>query len=253
MEKTVRVVVIDDNEVVLSSVKEYFLNDDSINVKTFSDGKDGLSYLLSYPNDYDLIVLDILLPNIDGIKILEELKENNIKKKIIVLSSFKDDWSIKKIQTLNVDYYMLKPISEEILADRIMDLVDERLERKVISNNSVEVKVSELLHNLGIPSHIRGYKYIREGVMILYTSNNLVTMVTKDIYPEIAERFETTSSRVERAIRHAIEISWIRGDLKLMDELFGNSIDVERSKPTNSEFLTTIADRFKINNKELVG
>lgn len=253
MEKTVRVVVIDDNEVVLSSVKEYFLNDDSINVKTFSDGKEGLSYLLSYPNDYDLIVLDILLPNIDGIKILEELKENNIKKKIIVLSSFKDDWSIKKIQTLNVDYYMLKPISEEILADRIMDLVDERLERKVISNNSVEVKVSELLHNLGIPSHIRGYKYIREGVMILYTSNNLVTMVTKDIYPEIAERFETTSSRVERAIRHAIEISWIRGDLKLMDELFGNSIDVERSKPTNSEFLTTIADRFKINNKELVG
>ncbi len=253
MEKTVRVVVIDDNEVVLSSVKEYFLNDDSINVKTFSDGKDGLSYLLSYPNDYDLIVLDILLPNIDGIKILEELKENNIKKKIIVLSSFKDDWSIKKIQTLNVDYYMLKPISEEILADRIMDLVDERLERKVISNNSVEVKVSELLHNLGIPSHIRGYKYIREGVMILYTSNNLVTMVTKDIYPEIAERFETTSSRVERAIRHAIEISWIRGDLKLMDELFGNSIDVERSKPTNSEFLTTIADRFKIKNKELVG
>ncbi len=253
MEKTVRVVVIDDNEVVLSSVKEYFLNDDSINVKTFSDGKEGLSYLLSYPNDYDLIVLDILLPNIDGIKILEELKENNIKKKIIVLSSFKDDWSIKKIQTLNVDYYMLKPISEEILADRIMDLVDERLERKVISNNSVEVKVSELLHNLGIPSHIRGYKYIREGVMILYTSNNLVTMVTKDIYPEIAERFETTSSRVERAIRHAIEISWIRGDLKLMDELFGNSIDVERSKPTNSEFLTTIADRFKIKNKELVG
>ena len=253
MEKTVRVVVIDDNEVVLSSVKEYFKNDNRIKVRTFADGKVGLNYLLSYPNEYDLIVLDILLPNIDGIKILEELKENNIVKKIIVLSSFKDDWSIKKIQTLNVDYYMLKPITNEILADRIMDLVDERLERKVVSNSSVEVKVSELLHNLGIPSHVRGYKYIREGVMILYTSNNLVTMVTKDIYPEIAERFETTSSRVERAIRHAIEISWIRGDLKLMDELFGNSIDAERSKPTNSEFLTTIADRFKINNKELIG
>lgn len=253
MEKTVRVVVIDDNEVLLSSVKEYFKNDSSIAIKTFADGKEGLAYLLSYPNDYDLIVLDILMPNIDGIKILEELKGNNIIKKIIVLSSFKDDWSIRKIQNLNVNYYMLKPISEEILADRIMDLVDEKLEHKVVSHSSVEVKVSELLHNLGIPSHVRGYKYIREGVMILYTSNNLVTMITKDIYPEIAERFETTSSRVERAIRHAIEISWIRGDLKLMDELFGNSIDVERSKPTNSEFLTTIADRFKINNKELIG
>ena len=253
MEKTIKVVVIDDNELVLSSVKEYFASDDRLFVKTFADGKEGLNYLLSYPNEYDLIVLDILLPNIDGIRILEELKSNNIIKKIIVLSSFKDDWSIKKIQTLNVDYYMLKPISEEILADRIMDLVDDKIDHKVVSNSSVEVKVSELLHNLGIPSHVRGYKYIREGVMILYTSKNLVTMVTKDIYPEIAERFETTSSRVERAIRHAIEISWVRGDLKLMDELFGNSVDAERSKPTNSEFLTTIADKFKMSNKELVG
>ena len=253
MEKTVKVVVIDDNRVVLSGVKEYFERDNKIVVKTFDDGKEGLSYLLSYPNEYDVIILDILLPNIDGIRILEELKEKGISKKIIVLSSFKDDWSIKKIQTLNVDYYMLKPISEEILADRIMDLINDKLDYKVVNSSSVEVKVSELLHNLGIPSHVRGYKYIREGVMILYTSNNLVTMVTKDIYPEIAEKFETTSSRVERAIRHAIEISWIRGDLKLMDELFGNSIDVDKSKPTNSEFLTTIADRFKMNNKELIG
>ena len=254
MTKGINVVVIDDNEVVLSSVKEYFKSNERIQiVKTFADGKVGLEYLLSNSNDYDVIVLDILLPNIDGIKILEELQKNGIVKRIIVLSSFKDNWTIKKIQTLNVDYYMLKPISEEILADRIVDLIDEHTDYKIINKSSVEVKVSELLHSLGIPSHVRGYKYIREGVMLLYSSRSLVTMVTKDIYPEIAEKFDTTSSRVERAIRHAIEISWIRGDLKLMDELFGNSIDVERSKPTNSEFLTTIADRFKLKNKEAVG
>ena len=254
MTKNNNVVVIDDNEVVLSSVMKYFKNDNRINlVATFKDGKDGLKYLLENPKEYDLIVLDILLPNIDGIKILEELKNNNIVKKVIVLSSFKDSWTIKKIQTLNVDYYMLKPITNEILADRILELMNDRTSNRVMDTNSVELKVSDLLHNLGIPSHVRGYKYIREGIMLLYESDNLVNLVTKDIYPEIAEKYETTSSRVERAIRHAIEISWLRGDLKLMDELFGNSIDVDRSKPTNSEFLTTIADRFRLKNKELVG
>ena len=254
MTKNNNVVVIDDNEVVLSSVMKYLKNDSRINlVATFKDGKEGLKYLLENPKEYDLIVLDILLPNIDGIRILEELKSNNIVKKVIVLSSFKDSWSIKKIQTLNVDYYMLKPITNEILADRILELMNDKAANRTMDTNSVELKVSDLLHSLGIPSHVRGYKYIREGIMLLYESDNLVNLVTKDIYPEIAEKYETTSSRVERAIRHAIEISWLRGDLKLMDELFGNSIDVDRSKPTNSEFLTTIADRFRLKNKELVG
>ena len=254
MTKNNNVVVIDDNEVVLSSVMKYFRDDNRINlVATFKDGKEGLKYLLDHPKDYDLVVLDILLPNIDGIRILEELKKKSISKKIIVLSSFKDSWSIKKVQNLNVDYYMLKPITNDILADRILELINDKSTSRVMDTNSVEVKVSDLLHSLGIPSHVRGYKYIREGIMLLYESDNLVNLVTKDIYPEIAEKYETTSSRVERAIRHAIEISWVRGDLKLMDELFGNSIDVDRSKPTNSEFLTTIADRFRLKNKELVG
>ena len=254
MTKIVKVVVIDDNEAVLSSVKKFFKDSSKVSiVGTFSDGREGLCYLLNNHKEYDVIILDILLPNIDGIKILEELNSNNIYKKIIVLSSFKDNWSIKRIQNLNVDYYMLKPITNDILEDRILDLVNEKLDNRKIDNKSVEVKVSDLLHDLGIPSHVRGYKYIREGIMILYESSNTVNLVTKDVYPEIAEKYDTTSSRVERAIRHAIEISWLRGDLKLMDELFGNSIDVDRSKPTNSEFLTTIADRFKLRTKELVG
>ena len=185
-------------------------------------------------------------------KILEDLKYNKIDKKIMVLSSFKDDYSIRKIQTLNASYYMLKPIDLSILESRMLGLFEQDREYK-LNNISVEVEVSSLLHDLGIPSHVRGYSYIREGIMLLYKSTEEINFITKDIYPVIAEKYDTTSTRVERAIRHAIEISCMRGDIKLMEDLFGNSIDFDRSRPTNSEFLTTIADKFKLNKKELVG
>ena len=254
MNKIIDVVAIDDNENVLSSVRKYFKDSKEVKVVgLFSNGKEGLKYLINNQNDYDVVLLDILMPQIDGIKMLEELNKRNIEKKIIVLSSFKDDYTIKKMQKLKASYYMLKPIDMKILDERIIDLFHESEEIKYQDNYSVEVEVSSLLHDLGIPSHVRGYKYIREGIMMIYTSKEVVNLVTKDIYPEIANRYNTTSSRVERAIRHAIEISWIRGDLKIMEDIFGNSIDFERSKPTNSEFLTTIADRLKLHQKELVG
>ena len=254
MNKIINVVAIDDNENVLSSVRKYFKDRKEVKVVgLFSNGKEGLKYLINNQNDYDVVLLDILMPQIDGIKMLEELNKRNIEKKIIILSSFKDDYTIKKMQKLKASYYMLKPIDMKILDERIIDLFHESEEIKYQDNYSVEVEVSSLLHDLGIPSHVRGYKYIREGIMMIYTSKEVVNLVTKDIYPEIANRYNTTSSRVERAIRHAIEISWIRGDLKIMEDIFGNSIDFERSKPTNSEFLTTIADRLKLHQKELVG
>lgn len=254
MNKIINVVAIDDNETILSSVRKYFKDSNEVKVVgCFNNGKEGLNYLINNPSDYDVILMDILMPQIDGIKMLEEINKRNIDKKIIVLSSFKDDYTIKKVQKLKASYYMLKPVEMKILEERIVDLFQESDEIKYADNYSVEVEVSSLLHDLGIPSHVRGYKYIREGIMLLYTSREVVNLVTKDIYPEIANRYNTTSSRVERAIRHAIEISWIRGDLKIMEDIFGNSIDFERSKPTNSEFLTTIADRIKLHQKDLVG
>ena len=254
MNKMIKVVAIDDNDAVLSSVKKYFIGSELVKVVgCFNDGKEGLSYLIKNADDYDVVLLDILLPKIDGIRMLEELKKRDITKKIIVLSSFKDDYTIKKLQKLQASYYMLKPVDMKILEERIVDLFEESDVVKYAGNYSVEVEVSSLLHDLGIPSHVRGYKYIREGIMLLYTSKEVVNLVTKDIYPEIANRYNTTTTRVERAIRHAIEISWIRGDLKMMEEIFGNSIDFDRSKPTNSEFLTTIADRIKLHQRELVG
>ena len=253
MNKEIKVVVVDDNEAVLSSVKKYFNNSELINiVGTFNNGKVALDYLISNSSEYDLAILDILLPQIDGIKILQEMKNNNINKKTMILSSFKDDYTIRRLQSYGVSYYMLKPIDLDILNGRILDLFDEAEKVKYSNDSTIEVEVSSMLHNLGIPSHVKGYKYIREGIMLLYSSEDSMHLITKEIYPEIALKFNTTSSRVERAIRHAIEISWIRGDLKLMENIFGNSIDFERSRPTNSEFLTTIADRLKLKNRQFV-
>ena len=254
MNKEIKVVVVDDNEAVLSSVKKYFNNSELINiVGTFNNGKVALDYLINNSSEYDLAILDILLPQIDGIKILQEMKNNNINKKTMILSSFKDDYTIRRLQSYGVCYYMLKPIDLDILNGRILDLFDEAEKVKYSNDSTIEVEVSSMLHNLGIPSHVKGYKYIREGIMLLYSSEDSMHLITKEIYPEIALKFNTTSSRVERAIRHAIEISWIRGDLKLMENIFGNSIDFERSRPTNSEFLTTIADRLKLKNRQFVG
>ena len=253
MNKEIKVVVVDDNEAVLSSVKKYFNNSELINiVGTFNNGKVALDYLINNSSEYDLAILDILLPQIDGIKILQEMKNNNINKKTMILSSFKDDYTIRRLQSYGVSYYMLKPIDLDILNGRILDLFDESEKVKYSNDSTIEVEVSSILHNLGIPSHVKGYKYIREGIMLLYSSEDSMHLITKEIYPEIALKFNTTSSRVERAIRHAIEISWIRGDLKLMENIFGNSIDFERSRPTNSEFLTTIADRLKLKNRQFV-
>ena len=253
MEKQVKVVVVDDNEAVIRSVKEYFRNSEIVSViGGFTNGKDALNYLLQNPDQYDILMLDLILTHFDGIRIIEELKNHNINKKIMVLSSFKDDFTIRRVQALGASYFMLKPVDMDVVNSRLIDLVMHKEEIKVVKSNKIESEVSVLLHDLGIPTHVRGYQYIREGVMLLYASDGISSLVTKEIYPRIANKYQTTSSRVERAIRHAIEISWSRGDIKLMEDLFGNSIDFDRSRPTNSEFLSTLADKFKLNTKELI-
>ena len=254
MNKVIKVVAVDDNEAVLGSVKNYFKDSENINVvAAFNNGAEALKYLTNNSKEYDLLLIDILLPQVDGIKILEDLKAKGIEKKIIVLSSFKDDFSIRRIQMLNANYYMLKPMDLSVLESRMLELFEHSNNLKYKETINVEVEVSSLLHDLGIPSHVRGYRYIRDGVMLLYESTSMVNLVTKDIYPIIAKKYDTTTTRVERAIRHAIEISWMRGDIKLMEDLFGNSIDFDRSRPTNAEFLTTIADKFKLYTRELIG
>ena len=250
MKKQVKVVVVDDNEAVIRSVKDYFKDSEIISViGGFTNGKDALNYLLQYPDQYDLLMLDLILTQFDGIRIIEELKNHNINKKIMVLSSFKDDFTIRRVQALGASYFMLKPVDMEIVNSRIMDLVTHKDEMQFVKANKIEVEVSTLLHDLGIPSHVRGYEYIREGVLLLFANDGVASLVTKEIYPKIANKYQTTSSRVERAIRHAIEVAWGRGQVEAINKLFGYTVHNEKGKPTNSEFIAIIADKLRLKNK----
>lgn len=249
MKTNINVLMIDDNESIIKKTVEYFSSHAVINVvKTINNGKEGLDYILNNSNAFDIILMDIIMPEMDGISILEKMKQNNVKKSVIILTSYKKESTIKMISRYDVDYYMLKPFDMNALEKRILEVV-EPVEEETIKSNKVEIEISKLLHSLGIPSHIRGYQYIRESVYMMYENPDMIGGITKSIYPEIAMRFDTTASRVERAIRHAIEVSWARGDYDLMEELFGHSVDYDRSKPTNSEFIATLADNLGLNKK----
>ena len=244
MNNKINVVVIDNNENLANEVEKYFHNHELIDiVSIITDGEVALSYLLNETSKYDLVILDTLLSRVDGVFILQELIRHNVKKKIIVNNEFKDSFLIKEANKLGVDYYMLKPINFSSLEKRIISMFFQ--ESDYVNIGGLQSKISDILHTLGVPTHLRGYQFIREGVQILYNNNN-IAYITKDVYPAIAEKFNSTPTRVERAIRHAIEISWTRGDINILNEVFGNSVDLDRDRPTNAEYLVTIADRIKL-------
>lgn len=248
MKTNIKVLIIDNNESMIKDIEKYFSSHEVIEVVACKkDGEEGLSYILNNEKNIDVIVMDLILPRLDGLFILSELSKRKIYKNIIISTNFKDERILEEANEYGIDYYMLKPINFLSLEKRILtiNLKNSQNPIKIFKQDAV---VTDLLHNLGIPSHIRGYQYIKEGIMIIYRNNNVISYITKDVYPEIANKFKTTSTRVERAIRHAIEVSWSRGDINLMEDIFGNSLNVNRDKPTNAEYLTTIADRIKMNN-----
>lgn len=246
MRKSIKTLVIDSDLSVINEVKKYFSGHEVIEVVACrEDGEEALDYILNNQNNFDLIVMDLILPKCDGIFLLNEMKKRKINKNVIIMSSFKDDMMIKEVSQLGVNFFMLKPINLSSLEKRIMSL---NFDEKTSSGVNLQTVVSDLLHTLGVPSHIRGYQFIRDGIIIMYKNPKTISYITKDIYPEIASKYDTTPSRVERAIRHAIEVSWTRGDINVMTDIFGNSLDIDRDKPTNSEYLTTLADRIKLSN-----
>ena len=203
---------------------------------------------------YDVIVLDLIMPNKDGMYVLEEMKARNIDKKVIVSTSYNASDVIRKVSEYGVSYFLLKPFELVDLEKRIIEITsDENKTSKNIDfrHNNLQISITKILHELGIPSHIKGYQYIREGISIIYNKPQKIGGITKELYPELANKFETTTSRVERAIRHAIEVSWNRGNWDLMEEIFGHSVDIDKAKPTNSEFIVTIADKLRLEGSKI--
>ena len=251
MKTKINALVVDDSMEFTSSVKEYFTSNAVINiVDVLTDGEKVVNYIKEHQNDIDVILMDLILPGKDGLQILEELEEMKIKKHFIILSSYRKEYTIRMTSRFNVDYFMLKPIHLSSLENRIKEVMEENKTKLYVEkqvNSKIQLQVTELLHNLGVPSQIKGYQYLREGILMLYESTGLIGGITKEVYPEIALRYNTTPSRVERAIRHAIEVSWNRADYDMMNKIFGHSIDYHRAKPTNSEFMVTLSDALRLN------
>ena len=248
----IKILMIDDNINLIEMVKEYFRNNSKIEVVLSSNnGQDGLNMIIDREKEYDLIILDLIMPGKDGIYVLKELKRRNLVKNIIVATSYNASDTIREVSELGVNYYILKPFELTDLEDKILDVAKYMGKLKGhntvnLFHNNLEISISKMLHELGMPSHIKGYQYVREGISLIYEKPEIIGGITKELYPDIASKYETTVSRVERAIRHAIEVSWNRGNWDLMEEIFGHSVDIDKAKPTNSEFIVTIADKLRL-------
>lgn len=247
----IKVLMIDDNESLVNMVKEYFSSNGSnvsVVLSAF-DGCDGMKLIEEHQDEYDVILLDLIMPKKDGMSVLKEMNEKGIEKEVIVLTSYNDPKVIREVSESMASYFILKPFDLADLEQKIIYLMspsENKKESLDLKYGNLQIAITKILHELGIPSHIKGYQYIREGIGIVYNRPETVGGITKELYPELALKFDTTVSRVERAIRHAIEVSWNRGSWDLMEEIFGHSVDIDRAKPTNSEFIVTIADKLKL-------
>lgn len=198
----------------------------------------------------DLLVMDLLLADQDGFAVLEHMKEP--RPKMIVLSAFADSAFTNRLPRSGVDYCMLKPCDVGNVAQRAVDLLFP-LQPDDSPATELECVITSIIHEIGVPAHIKGYQYLREAISLAVEDMDIINAVTKALYPAVAKRFNTTASRVERAIRHAIEVAWDRGDLETLQKYFGYTVSNIKGKPTNSEFIALIADRISLDQSRRIG
>lgn len=199
----------------------------------------------------DIVVMDLILSSVDGVEALRELSTLEPKPKVLVLSGFSGGSVADLTAAAGADYFMLKPCKPTSVAERVRQMlaVSTSAREAVRDSDSMERTVTAIIHEIGVPAHIKGYQYLREAILITVADMDVINAVTKVLYPEVAKRYGTTASRVERAIRHAIEVAWDRGDLETLQRYFGYTVSNAKGKPTNSEFIAMIADRLQLQRK----
>lgn len=264
----ITVLIADDNKEFCNILNDYLLNQRDIMV--IGTAKDGLEALkLIEEKKPDLVVLDIIMPHLDGLGVLEKLNTMNLEPmpRIIVLSAVGQDKITQRAITLGADYYVIKPFDMEVFTKRIRQMFNNTItsdeSKKSISFMEpqdvkmptrkepldLESEITNIIHEIGVPAHIKGYSYLREAITMVVNDMELLSAVTKELYPSIAKKYNTTASRVERAIRHAIEVAWGRGQVDAINKLFGYTIHNDKGKPTNSEFIAMVADKLRLKNK----
>ena len=234
----IRVMVCDDNAEFVASAKSHFSGSDRFElVDCATDGKMALDKLDSvHP---DVLLLDLVMPGLDGFSVLERVNKGNMK--IIIVSALSQEAFISKAMGLGADFYMMKPVSFSVLDERIIEAVNNK--RPSAKNRSMDEKISNIFITVGIPAHIKGYQYLREAIKMTIDNPEIINSITKRLYPEVADHFNTSPSKVERAIRHAIEVAWNRGKIENINTLFGVRVYNHNEKPTNGEFIALVADK----------
>lgn len=243
-----RVVIADDNQSYLERLTKELEADGNFEVvASVSDGAEALTCITA--QNPDIVILDIVLSNLDGFELLDRLNEENIRAKKVVLSSLKNEGFIDKAISLGADYYMAKPVQTDVLIKRLKDLTDKKsnvCNIKTSKTRHLDEKISNIFITVGIPAHIKGYQFLREAIKMAIDNPEVINSITKQLYPSIAEKFETSASKVERAIRHAIEVAWNRGKIENINNLFGIKVYSSNEKPTNGEFIALVADKMLI-------
>lgn len=253
MREKSKLLIADDNREFCELLKEFISRqEDFVLVGVAHNGLEALELIKE--NNPDVMVLDIIMPHLDGIGVLEKLSTGAItpRPKVIMLTAFGQESVTQRAVELGADYYILKPFDFSVLATRIRQLSEGVNVSRYISVNkprNMDVAVTNIIHEMGVPAHIKGYHYLRDAILMVINDISMLGAVTKELYPAIAQQYQTTPSRVERAIRHAIELSWDRGNIEMMTKLFGYTINLERGKPTNSEFIAMVADKLRIEAK----
>ena len=198
----------------------------------------------------DVVILDAVLPNIDAIDVIKKVSALRIKQpEFIVISAYDNGLLHKEVLQAGAAYFMLKPIDFDILSERVKALVEKGRMMDESTPQSMEIVVTDVIHQLGVPAHIKGYHYLRTAILASLEDRDLLESITKALYPTVAEKYSTTSSRVERAIRHAIEIAWDRGNIETLNSYFGYTVNTGKGKPTNSEFIALITDKLRLQYK----
>lgn len=247
----------------MQNLSSFFMNVQNVNViGKCLDGSQLLSTLKTVQADF--LIMDVFLPKMDGIKVLEEIKFNSgykIPKNIIITTAFSNNRVMQKCSELNVDYFIVKPYDNTYLYQMMQEIRNNKSKPITDTKNifspknepvDLDTEITTLLHDIGVPAHIRGYQYIREAINLVYNDIEILNSITKGLYPTIAIKFKTTASRVERAIRHAIEIAWVRGNIETMTKIFSYTISYNKAKPTNSEFIAMIADKLRLAHKRKI-
>lgn len=263
----IKVLLADDNKDFCDVLTSYLSKQEDIEVAAVAyDGVEAYSKIQE--TRPDIAIIDGIMPRLDGLGVLEKLsKMKDVQKPIcIMLSAMSQEKITQRALELGAEYYIIKPFDMESLVKRMRQLKYEKIVQKGNSNSSIidksaqnlssssasydlETKVTNILHEIGVPAHIRGYHYMREAIIMSVNDMDVLNYITKELYPSIAKKCNTTPSRVERAIRHAIEVAWNRGKIDAIDSLFGYTINNHKGKPTNSEFIALIADRLRLEQK----